>query len=456
MHTHFLASLVLFLTFTLGFPQIANAHSSLKEIALDAVSENTGERASALAALRLAGPAGLDALFEAHADEINHHLSPPSHPDSQPETHDWRRLADALDKVSRQRDSYASRLYWYTDLESAKAAAAASGKPILSLRLLGNLDEEFSCANSRFFRTTLYANADISKFLRERFVLHWKSVRPVPRVTIDYGDGRKLERTLTGNSIHYVLDARGRPVDALPGLYGPAAFLRSLKQIEGVARESTRLSGPQRGGLLRGYHAGRLRETNSAYQADAARVGGMMPLRTVTPARVSGDPPTAVQAAPLAITKMGVEMRTVRALTYVAGGLPAATDAAAWDRIAALHLADARLDQSSINLIRRHHHYTHQPASASRTKTLLTETALSRIVRNLERSIALDTVRNEYVLRATIHSWFVSGAEGADVEGLNERVYAELFLTPSSDLWLGLVSPDTYTGLRSDGVVEKE
>jgi hypothetical protein len=33
----------------------------------------------------------------------------------------------------------------------------------------------------------------------------------------------------------------------------------------------------------------------------------------------------------------------------------------------------------------------------------------------------------------------------------NERVYAELFLTPGSDPWLGLVSPDTYLALTPGG-----
>ncbi len=55
-------------------------------------------------------------------------------------------------------------------------------------------------------------------------MLHWQSVRPVPRVTIDFGDGRKLERTLTGNSAHYVLASDGTPLDVLPGLYSPLAF----------------------------------------------------------------------------------------------------------------------------------------------------------------------------------------------------------------------------------------
>ena len=100
--------------------------------------------------------------------------------------------------------------------------------------MLGNLTDEFSCANSRFFRTTLYANQEIAQRLREHFVLHWQSVRPVPRVTIDFGDGRKLERTITGNSAHYVLAADGTPLDVLPGLYGPQQFLAWLDDVQGL------------------------------------------------------------------------------------------------------------------------------------------------------------------------------------------------------------------------------
>jgi hypothetical protein len=35
---------------------------------------------------------------------------------------------------------------------------------------------------------------------------------------------------------------------------------------------------------------------------------------------------------------------------------------------------------------------------------------------------------------------------------LNERVYAQLFLTPGSDPWLGLLSPDVYTALEGGGI----
>src|SRR5262249_5911580 len=152
---------------------------------------------TAIVALRALGHEGFNALLKEHQQLIA------KHNDDDPQ---WTRLRKALDAVGGQRDCHVSRLFWHASFDDAKTEAQRTGKPILSLRLLGKLDEELSCANSRFFRTTLYANKEVSDFLRDHFVLHWKSVRPVPHITIDFGDGRKMDRTITGNSIHYVLD----------------------------------------------------------------------------------------------------------------------------------------------------------------------------------------------------------------------------------------------------------
>jgi hypothetical protein len=145
-----------------------------------------------------------------------------------------------LDAVCAQKDAHTSLLYWFTDLDAAIAEARRTAKPILSLRLLGRLDEELSCANSRFFRKLLYPDARINQVLRQDFVLHWQSVRPVPKVTLDFGNGRRIERTLTGNSAHLVLDSHGRVVDALPGLVSREAFLELLAQARTFARADRR------------------------------------------------------------------------------------------------------------------------------------------------------------------------------------------------------------------------
>lgn len=134
-----------------------------------------------------------------------------------------------------------TKLTWFSDLDAAIILARRTQRPILSLRLLGKFDEELTCANSRFFKQVLYPEPRIEQLLHQDFVLHWQSVRPVPIVTLDFGDGRIVRRTLTGNSGHLVLDPHGRIVDALPGLFSPAAFLALLAQARGFALADRRL-----------------------------------------------------------------------------------------------------------------------------------------------------------------------------------------------------------------------
>ena len=443
--TVLLASLFICLAFT----HTARAAGNAEALARSAASENPAEASAAIAELRAQGPQGLRILFDTYRAEIQRQRDASVATVASAE---WPRISAALDAVAQQRDAYSAGLYWYTDIDEAKRASRASGKPILSLRLLGKLSEEFSCANSRFFRAALYSNPAISDYLREHFILHWKTVRPAPRVTVDYGDGRKLERTITGNSIHYILDEQGSIVDALPGLYSPAAFLRELKQAETVARQIIGQEAAKRAQIRRSYQDARLDAASKAWAADVEKVGGKITekidARTATP----DNPPSARAASRMAMTKAVTENGIVNAITYDTRTLQRMTDEETWNKIAALYLADARLDAASIALIARQNPYTSEKTGKGAQPTA---DALARVVRNFERYIALDTVRNEYLLHSTLRAWLLSNRAALDTEAFNERVYAELFLTPSSDPWLGLVQPDTYTGLENDGVVKK-
>lgn len=433
----------------------------LANLSETALSTDAKASAAAVAALREAGPSGLNALLQKYAGLLEKNraasLNGEAGVANDPQ---WQRLCAALDAVAKARDTYAARLFWYTDLEQAKVAAKAAGKPILSLRLLGNLDDEYSCANSRFFRTALYANGEVSKYLREHFILHWKSVRPVPRVTIDFGDGRTLERTLTGNSIHYVLDAEGRVIDALPGLYGPAAFLRGLAQAEKVAQATAKVGKGNPVSLVRRYHADQLNAVAAAWVEDLNRLG--VALGNETPRaltrNVSNDKaqPTAEEAAPVAISKCAVERPLLSAFASRPERMETATDEATWRRLAALHRADAQLDEASLRfmcaksaLLRQ---CTLKNSAAADGQKKEADANTSAMTDKFMDAIALDTVRNEYQLHRKIHEWFVRGQAPGDVEKLNERVYAELFLTPDNDPWLGLLPDDVYTALPDDGV----
>src|SRR5947209_7387186 len=436
MRLRLFAYIVALLCLSLTFATSAPASERTDALARLAVSENRSEAASAITELREMGPEGLRILFDAYADEISRARAGLTVNEEA-----WQRLSAALDSVSQQRNSYASDLYWYTDFEKAKAAAKQSGKPILSLRLLGNLNDEFSCANSRFFRTVLYSNLDVSKYLREHFILHWKSVRPAPRVTIDFGDGRKLERTITGNSIHYVLYADGLLVDGLPGLYGPAAFMQKLTQAEAIARQVAGLNQEERRQSLEAYHNARIQAIANDWAADVAQTGGKVPADVAARVEQRKANPNAIIIAPVAMTKAVTEVSILRATTADATALEAATDMTIWNKIADLHNATARIDKGSISLISRQNENLRADSEL-----------LSRTVQNLEKYMALDTVRNEYMLHTKLHAWFVTGMAGSDLDRLNERVYAQLFQTPSSDPWLGLYSPDIYTALDNSGV----
>jgi hypothetical protein len=357
-----------------------------------------------------------------------------------PNTAEWQRLSDALDAVSQQKNSYLSGLYWYTDFGEAKAAAKKSGKPILSLRLLGKLSEEFSCANSRFFRTILYSNASISKTLREDFILHWKSVRPVPHVTIDFGDGRKLERTLTGNSIHYILDTEGRPIEALPGLYGPSAFLRALVASEQIFAKLQDAKGPNPAAALLTYRREALNRLNVNWVVDIEKTGGKAPESLVVMRNANGTI-EAIQTLQLAMVKAITEASLLRSLTASPEVLKGVTDEATWRKIAQLHSDDAELDARSIGLIQRE------------TRKVLGKGELNSLLEKLRSNVAFDTVRNEYLMHSKLYAWLIEDRGRSDLDTFNDKVYAELFLTPASDPWLGLFTADTYMALDDAGVV---
>lgn len=426
-----------------------------------ALSADAEVAAAATIRLRAEGPSGLEKLLLYRNSLI-------SSGEAVNEA-EMARLNAAIDAVGGAKYCSASGLYWHTDFEQAKAAAEKEGKPILSLRMLGNLTDDLSCANSRFFRTTLYANAEISALLRENFVLHWKSVRPVPKITIDFGDGRKVERTITGNSAHYVLLHDGTIVDCLPGLYGPQAFREKLVALASVAKLARDMNEKERQLYLVGFHQDEEDKIVRAWQADLVKLGlatgqrenlARSQVRFEQAATAAAEPrkaaaPTkAEEAARIAMPKAKLELPAIRAIVGRLPELEKTTTEAVWEQIAQLHAAESQLDDASRTLIASQNPTAAAAGQLAITKQI-TESPLVRMLRSLEESVAMDTVRNEYELHRKLHRWFVDGTAPANVDELNERVYAELFLTPRSDPWLGLVPADAYAALPNNGVVRQ-
>ena len=416
--------------------QISLANESAAVLARKAVSEDPAEATAAIDELRALGPQGLEALMTQYAAEIDIRIADPK-VGASPE---WIRITKALDLVGQQKNNFISGLYWYTDLEDAKRAARESGKPILSLRLLGNLTDELSCANSRFFRTVLYPNAQVRDVLRNRFVLHWKSVRPAPRITVDFGDGRKLERTVTGNSIHYILDSNGRLIEALPGLYGPVAFKRGLEDAEKLLSTLARKNERERNIMLRNYYTERIKQNSLAWEADTKQFGANVPSRIRISPNINTD---GLSISDLAITKSATERPLVRSITSVTVELGPIADESAWKRIARLHQSDWLLDERSTSLIKRQN-------------PQLSQKDMLRMINKFQESVGVDTVRNEYLMRPTLYSWLMRDNLRADLETFNTSVYANLFFTPSSDQWLGLLPSDVYVAVDHGGALNPQ
>lgn len=431
-----LLSFLFVVLLVISLTETSFANEASAALAAKAVSENATESATAIAELRSLGPEGLQTLLDVNSQQISQYLANPT----LAATPEWLRITAALDVVSQQRNSYLSGLYWYTNMSEAQKASRASGKPILSLRLLGKLTDELSCANSRFFRTVLYSNEEVASALRDRFILHWETVRPAPVITIDFGDGRRLVRTITGNSIHYVLDSEGHLIDGLPGLYGPAAFMRGLDQADAIFKQIHEAKEDRRRGLLANYYRARINQISIDWLKDIRKIGGKEPEGLMINRDQNGE---ALSIAPLAVTKALTERTMLRAMTAGADALGRITDEAAWKKIAALHIQDSKLDERSIGLIKRQ--TRDLPDSAG---------SLDKLLQTFQDSIALDTVRNEYQMHTRLYSWLVADPGRSDLKVFNEKIYAELFITPRSDPWLGLLQPEVYTGLDNGGVVK--
>jgi len=114
---------------------------------------------------------------------------------------------------------------WYDSFDDAQAEAKRTGKPILFLSMFGKLNEEMPCANARTLRATLFKDPEFKKLVTEEAIPAWEMVRTVPHVEIDFGDGKKIKRTVRGNAVMYLCNSDGKVVDAYPGVYTTKDFM---------------------------------------------------------------------------------------------------------------------------------------------------------------------------------------------------------------------------------------
>jgi hypothetical protein len=90
----------------------------------------------------------------------------------------------------------------------------------------------------------LFSSSEVSDYINAAYEPVWESVRPVPTVTIDFGNGHIVKRTLQGNIATYVCDGRGNVYDILPGIYSPEEYRKQLEALKDLA-ESVRHKRPE-------------------------------------------------------------------------------------------------------------------------------------------------------------------------------------------------------------------
>lgn len=127
----------------------------------------------------------------------------------------------------------------------------------------------------------LLSDARVANFLKQNFVLCWNSVRPVPKVTIDFGNGRTLERTIKGNTTFHLCRPDGRVVDSFPGVYQPEAFLQEIRQgVELVKMSESEILNRHRGTPI--ALGGRMEEAVSKAIIEAPLVKALEPIESPT------------------------------------------------------------------------------------------------------------------------------------------------------------------------------
>jgi hypothetical protein len=266
-------------------------------------------------------------------------------------------------------------------------------------------------------------------------------------VTIDFGDGRKIERTLTGNSIHYILDENGGIIDAIPGLYSPSGFLKYLKAGRDLSKTLDNAPKAEREAIAMLYRQTMLGDIQSKRN------------KSITTAKVVLNEPKdgtdAIDVAPRAVTKMVTETRilvNIGGKQYLLSpGLndnfsryDAGINLESWTKLSNLYAGATVFDDSSVAFIKRQN-----------AKTGLTAAQFSSLLTNLKTYVALDTTRNDFLFHTELYEWLdQQRAKPLDIESFNSKVYAELFKTPDSDKWLGLYNTDVYTALDGNGIIK--
>lgn len=105
----------------------------------------------------------------------------------------------------------------------------------------------------------LFSHHRVADLIDKGFEPAWQSVRPVPTLNIDLGNGKRFTRTLHGNVATMVLTPSGLVTDIIPGIYDRAAYAGRLLEASAMSTLLMQRPEAERPAILQRYHRGQAR-----------------------------------------------------------------------------------------------------------------------------------------------------------------------------------------------------
>jgi hypothetical protein len=252
----------------------------------------------------------------------------------------------------------------------------------------------------------LLSDQGFAQFASANLVTSWEKVRDVPKVSIDFGDGKTLKRTLKGNTVLYLCTPDGKIVDAWPGVYTPELLMPEIKTA--VAR-AAKGEAP-----LRQWHEGLALQT-------------LVVSDGITMSK-------AVVEAPLlkALGYKGTPQKSAEGLT-----MPPLIDPFGLSGIAD---GRTRFASAFTELCTRVADLSERPmTSETARKTMIGEQAGSLSPEEAGiQTVIRDANQNRKVVRPLVHIWLASFASRPTPKDGRDPMFKGLFHLPIDDPYLGL------------------
>jgi hypothetical protein len=254
-----------------------------------------------------------------------------------------------------------------------------------------------------------------------------------------------------------VLDAHGRIVDALPGLYGPVAFEKGLRESLALANTVAGLSDDASAKAVAKHHTRATWVATASWRRHLHRVYGenygdsVKEARLPKPLKFSWPDPLwnslpANVVNELTMSKADMEGPDV---TLMQPDFKVSGNWGDWTKIAKGVKRERLHPQSRALIVEK------APRDwSSREVEPLDATQLEKRFDRFERRMTEEELRNEYVFHAAVHTHLSKAARVA-FTSTNDFIYTSVFMTPQADAWLGLMPTEAITGLPDDGIVAR-